>query len=49
MFELFKEELNGYQQLTIYVEDPVSVQNVYDKISESREYILILSWADSLL
>ncbi len=33
MFELFGDELNGYQQLTIYVEDPVSVQNVYDRIS----------------
>ncbi len=37
MFELFKEELNGYQQLTIYVEGPVSVQNVYDKISALPE------------
>ena len=37
MFELFKEELNGYQQLTIYVEDPVSVQNVYDKITALPE------------
>lgn len=37
MFELFKEELNGYQQLNIYVEDPVSVQNVYDKISALPE------------
>lgn len=37
MFELFKDELNGYQQLTIYVEDPVSVQNVYDKISALPE------------
>lgn len=37
MFELFKEELNGYQQLTIYVEDPLSVQNVYDKISALPE------------
>ena len=37
MFELFKEELNGYQQLTIYVEDPVSIQNVYDKISALPE------------
>lgn len=33
MFELFGDELNGYQQLTIYVEDPVSVENVYDRIS----------------
>lgn len=37
MFELFKKELNGYQQLTIYVEDPVSVQNVYDKIAALPE------------
>lgn len=37
MFELFKKELNGYQQLTIYVEDPVCVQNVYDKISTLPE------------
>jgi len=37
MFELFKDELNGYQQLTIYVEDPVSVQKVYDKISALPE------------
>lgn len=37
MFELFKEELNGYQQLTVYVEDPVSIQNVYDKISALPE------------
>lgn len=37
MFEIFKKELNGYQQLTIYVEDPVSVQNVYDKISALPE------------
>lgn len=37
MFELFGDELNGYQQLTIYVEDPVSVQNVYDRISALSE------------
>lgn len=37
MFELFGDELNGYQQLTIYVEDPVSVQNVYDRISALPE------------
>ncbi len=37
LFELFGDELNGYQQLTIYVEDPVSVQNVYDKISALPE------------
>ena len=33
MFELWGDDLNGYQQLTIYVKDPVSIQNVYDKIS----------------
>lgn len=37
LFELFGNELNGYQQLTIYVEDPVNVQNVYDKISALPE------------
>ncbi len=37
MFELFKKELDGYDQLTIFVEDPVSVQNVYDKISALPE------------
>lgn len=37
MFELFGDELEGYQQLVIYVEDPVSVQNVYDKISALPE------------
>ena len=37
MFELWGDELNGYQQLTIYVEDPVSVQNVYDNISDLPE------------
>lgn len=37
MFELFRNELDGYQQLTIYVEDPVSVQNVCDKISALPE------------
>lgn len=37
LFELFKNELNGYQQLTIYVKDPVSIQNVYDKISALPE------------
>lgn len=34
MFEIWGDELDGYQQLTIYVEDPVSIQNVYDKISD---------------
>lgn len=37
LFELFGDELNGYQQLTIYVEDPVSIQNVYDRISALPE------------
>ncbi len=37
LFELFGDELNGYQQLTIYVEDPVSVQNVHDRISALPE------------
>ncbi len=37
LFELFDDELNGYQQLTIYVEDPVSIQNVYDRISALPE------------
>lgn len=37
LFELFGDELNGYQQLTIYVEDPVRVQNVYDRISALPE------------
>lgn len=37
LFELFGDELNGYQQLTIYVEDPVSVQNVCDRISALPE------------
>lgn len=37
LFELFGGELDGYQQLTIYVEDPVSVQNVYDRISALPE------------
>lgn len=37
LFELWGDELNGYQQLTIYVEDPVSIQNVYDKIAALPE------------
>lgn len=37
MFELFGDEHDGYGQLTIYVEDPVSIQNVYDKISALPE------------
>lgn len=37
LFELFGDELNGYQQLTVYVEDPVSIQNVCDRISALPE------------
>lgn len=37
LFEMFGDELEGYQQLTIYVEDPVRVQNVYDRISALPE------------
>lgn len=37
MFELFGDELDGYEQLTVYVEDPVNIQNVYDKISALPE------------
>lgn len=38
LFALFEEELGGcYQQLTIYAEDPVSIRNVYDKISALPE------------
>lgn len=37
--DIFKEigYEDGYQQLTIYVKDPVSIQNVYDKISALPE------------
>ena len=38
MFEMFPDGfLDGYQQLTIYVEDPVSIQNVYDRIADLPE------------
>lgn len=37
VFELFEDSIDGYTQLTIYVKDPVSVQNVYDKISALPE------------
>lgn len=38
MFEMFPEEVvSGYYQLTIYVEDPVSIQNVYDRIEALPE------------
>lgn len=36
--DIFKGDYEeGYSQLTIYVEDPVSIQNVYDKISALPE------------
>lgn len=36
--DIFKGDYDeGYSQLTIYVEDPVSIQNVYDKISALPE------------
>lgn len=37
LFEMFGEDLNGYQQLTIYVDDPTNVQSIYDKISDLPE------------
>lgn len=37
MFEIWGDELNGYQQLTVYVEDPIGIQNVYDKIAALPE------------
>ena len=38
LFEMFPEGfLTGYQQLTIFVEDPVSIQNVYDRIAALPE------------
>lgn len=37
MFELFKDEIDGYGQLTVYVEDPLEIQNVYDRISALPE------------
>lgn len=37
MFELFEEEQDGYGQLTIYVEDPVNIQNVCNRISALPE------------
>lgn len=38
MFEMFPDGfLDGYQQLTIYVEDPISIQNVYDRIADLPE------------
>lgn len=37
LFDLFGEELGGYQQLTVYVEDPLRIQEVYDRISALPE------------
>lgn len=37
MFENFGRKIDGYTQVDIYVEDPVSIQNVYDKISDLPE------------
>lgn len=37
MFENFGREIDGYTQMDIYVEDPVSIQNVYDEINDLPE------------
>lgn len=37
MFENFGRKIDGYTQIDIYVEDPVSIQNVYDKINDLPE------------
>ncbi len=37
IFGITDEDEDEYQQLTIFVEDPVSIQNVYDKISALPE------------
>lgn len=37
MFENFGRKIDGYTQLDIYVEDPVSIQNVYDKVNNLPE------------
>lgn len=37
MFENFGRKIDGYTQVDIYVEDPVSIQNIYDKISSLPE------------
>ncbi len=37
MFELFGDEQDGYGQLTIYVDDPLEVQNVCGRISDLPE------------
>jgi putative ABC transport system permease protein len=37
MFENFGRKIDGYTQVDIYVEDPVGIQNIYDKISSLPE------------
>ena len=37
MFENFGRKIDGYTQIDIYVEDPVSIQNVYDKVKDLPE------------
>lgn len=37
MFENFGRKIDGYTQIDIYVEDPVSIQNVYDKVKNLSE------------
>ncbi|MDE7433091.1 MAG: ABC transporter permease [Lachnospiraceae bacterium] len=37
MFENFGRKIDGYTQVDIYVEDPVSIQNVYEKINDLPE------------
>lgn len=37
MFENFGRSIDGYSKVTIYVEDPVSIQNVYDEINSLSE------------
>ncbi len=37
LFELFQDKIDGYDQLTIFVEDPVNIQNVYDRIAALPE------------
>ena len=38
MFENFGRKIDGYTQIDIYVEDPVSIQNVYDKVKDLPEF-----------
>ena len=37
IFENFGRKIDGYTQIDIYVEDPVSIQNVYDKVKDLPE------------